>query len=216
MEMSEIIRSLRLERGLTQEQLGNLIGVQKSAIRKYESGVVQNMKRSSIQKLAEFFHVSPAYLMGFTNDRRGGLPSEVYPVDTLIDFDILGTISAGYGGSIDEIPTGDKIQIPVSMLKGRKASEFFTLRVKGNSMYPRLLENDVVLCLRCNSVDSGSLAVVLYNGDEATVKKVSYVNGENWLDLIPSNPEYPVKRIEGSDLEMCKILGLVVKLIRDL
>ena len=51
MEMGEIIKKLRLEKGITQEKLGEIIGVQKSAIRKYESGKVQNMKRSSIKWL---------------------------------------------------------------------------------------------------------------------------------------------------------------------
>lgn len=53
--MGAIIKQLRLQKGLTQEELEKVIGVQKSAIRKYESGMVQNIKRSSIKKLADFF-----------------------------------------------------------------------------------------------------------------------------------------------------------------
>lgn len=63
--MGAIIKQLRLQKGLTQEELGKVIGVQKSAIRKYESGMVQNIKRSSIKKLADFFDVSPSYLLGY-------------------------------------------------------------------------------------------------------------------------------------------------------
>lgn len=63
--MGAIIKQLRLQKGLTQEELGKVIGVQKSAIRKYESGMVQNIKRSSIKKLADFFGVSPSYLLGY-------------------------------------------------------------------------------------------------------------------------------------------------------
>lgn len=66
--MGDIIRRLRLERGLTQEELGKVIGVQGAAIRKYESGRVENIKQSSIKKLADFFCVSPAYLMGWKED----------------------------------------------------------------------------------------------------------------------------------------------------
>lgn len=69
--MNEIIKKLRLQKGLTQEELGKIIGVQKSAIRKYESGLVENMKRSSIVKLANYFEVSPAYLLGYENDKTG-------------------------------------------------------------------------------------------------------------------------------------------------
>ncbi len=64
-DMGAIIKRLRLQKGLTQEELGEIIGVQKSAIRKYESGMVQNMKRSSIKKLADFFEVTPSYLLGY-------------------------------------------------------------------------------------------------------------------------------------------------------
>ena len=52
MKMGDIIKQLREEKGITQEQLGTVIGVQKSAIRKYEKGEVENIKRSSIQRLS--------------------------------------------------------------------------------------------------------------------------------------------------------------------
>lgn len=68
MSMGDIIRRLRLEKGMTQEELGNVIGVQKSAIRKYESGRVENIPRSSIHKMAKLFGVKPSYLMGFAEE----------------------------------------------------------------------------------------------------------------------------------------------------
>ena len=52
MEIGQKIRSARLAKGLTQEELGNLVGLQKSAIAKYENGRVVNIKRSTLQKLA--------------------------------------------------------------------------------------------------------------------------------------------------------------------
>lgn len=217
MNMGDIIRKLRIEKGVTQEELGKVIGVQKSAIRKYESGAVENLKKSSIQALANYFGVTPTYLMGWSDDPNGNSePSNVYPVDRIVTFDELGTVRAGFGGCIDEIPTGKKIDIPVSMLKGRPSTDYFTLRVRGNSMYPKLIDGDTILCLRCNSVDSGSLAVVLYNGDDATVKKVNYITGEDWLELVPANPEYETKRLSGYELEQCRIIGKVVNLIREL
>ena len=62
--MGEILKKLRIERGLTQEEVGKIIGVQKAAIQKYEKGDVKNLKRSAIRKLSEFYNVSPSYLMG--------------------------------------------------------------------------------------------------------------------------------------------------------
>ena len=70
MGMAERIKELRLKNGLTQEELGKLIGVQKSAIRKYESGIVHNMKRSSIETLSKYFGVAPSYLMGLDEEEK--------------------------------------------------------------------------------------------------------------------------------------------------
>lgn len=66
--MGKRIKSLRKDKGLTQEELGKVIGVKKQTIMKYEKGIVENIKRSAIEKLANFFKVSPSYLMGIEDD----------------------------------------------------------------------------------------------------------------------------------------------------
>jgi transcriptional regulator with XRE-family HTH domain len=68
MQTGEIIKKLRKDHGLTQEQLGEIVGVQKSAIAKYERGAVVNLKRETIQKLADYFGVRPSYIMGLTDE----------------------------------------------------------------------------------------------------------------------------------------------------
>ena len=70
MTMGETIRALRIKHGMTQEELGKIIGVQKSAIRKYESGMVENIPRSSIKMMANVFGVTPSYLMGWTDEEN--------------------------------------------------------------------------------------------------------------------------------------------------
>lgn len=69
MEMGERIRLLRREHGLTQEELGKAVGLQRAAINKYEKGRVENMKRSTIMKLAKVLHTTPSYLMGYEDDK---------------------------------------------------------------------------------------------------------------------------------------------------
>ena len=209
MTVGERIKIERVRKGVSQTVLAEICSVTQQAVGKWEKDISQP-SIEILNVLANYFNVSIDYLAG----RAEHIPSNVYNVDRLLVFEELGTVRAGFDGAVDEIPTGRKIEIPASMISGDK-KDYFVLRVKGNSMYPRLLDGDTILCKRCDSVDSGSLAVVLYNGDEATVKKVNYVSGENWLELVPANPEYPTKRIEGADLELCRILGLVVKLIRD-
>ncbi len=66
-DTGDIIKKLRKEKKLTQEQLGSMIGVQKSAIAKYERGEIVNLKRETIEKLANIFGVRPSYIMGMTD-----------------------------------------------------------------------------------------------------------------------------------------------------
>ena len=63
MRLGQEIKRLRLERGYTQQQLGDLLGVQKSAVQKYEKGTVKNIKQETLAKLCKIFEVSPAVFM---------------------------------------------------------------------------------------------------------------------------------------------------------
>ena len=63
MEIGQKIKKARLERGLTQQELGDMVGVQKSAIAKYENGRVINIKRSTLQKIAKALNIRPSELL---------------------------------------------------------------------------------------------------------------------------------------------------------
>ena len=63
MSVGENIKTLRLERGWTQEELGDRLGVKKAAVQKYESGQVQNLKQTTIRKLCEIFDKNPSYFI---------------------------------------------------------------------------------------------------------------------------------------------------------
>jgi transcriptional regulator with XRE-family HTH domain len=63
MTLGEKIRNRRIELNMTMEDLGNAIGVQRSAINKYEKDIVSDLKRSTIQALANALRVSPLYLL---------------------------------------------------------------------------------------------------------------------------------------------------------
>lgn len=86
------IKQLRLQAHMTQEELGKVIGVNKAAIQKYESGQTMNMKRSKIAALSKFFKVSPTWLMGFEDsdfddqyNADGKLSKELQVMDTVAD-----------------------------------------------------------------------------------------------------------------------------------
>lgn len=204
------LRQLRKERNISMKELGLVVGVAESTISLYENGKRQP-DNATLGKLADYFNVSVDYLLGREEIKN---PPNVYDVDGIISYNVLGTVRAGFNGSLCEIPTGETIEIPCSMINGEEKDEYFVLQIKGSSMYPKLIDGDKILCKRQNDVDGGSLAVILYDGEDATVKKINFGNG--YIDLIPINPEYETKRIQGADLAQCQILGKVVKLIRDL
>lgn len=63
MDIGEKIRSARLAKGMTQEELGGILGVQKSAIAKYESGRIVNIKRSTLKKISDVLGIRPSELI---------------------------------------------------------------------------------------------------------------------------------------------------------
>ena len=79
MTLAARLKQLRLEQGLTQEQLGDIVGLKKQAIWKYENGNVTNMKSSTIKTLANYFDVSPSYLLGYTDVRKESTAENVSP-----------------------------------------------------------------------------------------------------------------------------------------
>jgi transcriptional regulator with XRE-family HTH domain len=73
--MARRIKELRQEQGLTLEQVANVVGVGKSTVRKWETGMIANMKRDKIADLAKALGTTPAYLMGWDDDLKETPPS---------------------------------------------------------------------------------------------------------------------------------------------
>ena len=69
-EMSRKIKKLRLEQGMTLEQVAAIVGVGKSTVRKWETGMIANMRRDKIALLAQALGTTPAYLMGWKEEKQ--------------------------------------------------------------------------------------------------------------------------------------------------
>lgn len=210
---SEVLRNLRKENNLTQDELANKLDISKSAISMYENGN-RTPDFETLELIADFFNVNLSYLIG--EEQKYGLSHPTITADT-VKFPVIGSIAAGYNEIAVENWSGETVEIPLSYLKGRKKEEYFVLSVKGDSMYPLYMDGDKVLILRQTTLNhSGEIGAVLYEGDNATLKKVEYVEGEDWIRLVPVNPEYKPKLIENSDLEQCRVLGIPRLLIREI
>ena len=180
MDIGEKIKIARIKRGLTQEELGNMIGVQKSAIAKYESGRVVNIKRTTLQKIADVLDMNPSDLI--FDDYTTSLSDS--GTATVKRIPVLGRVVAGIPiDAIEEVL--DWEEIPESLAR---TGEFFALQVKGDSMSPRIQEGDVLIVRQQNDADEGDIVIAQINGDTACVKRL--LKQEDGIVLQSFNPAY--------------------------
>ena len=97
MEIGRKIKEARNIKGMTQEELGKIVGVQKSAIAKYESGRVINIKRSTLQKIASALNIRPSELI-FENSPK---ESAVFHVKVISDLELMDSLKDYYKLSTD-------------------------------------------------------------------------------------------------------------------
>lgn len=190
------IKQLRNEKNINQDVLAKLLGLEIAGISKLETGRVP-LKDEYIVKLAEYFGVSTDYILGKSDNRNNDIAVSKIP--------ILGTVKAGYDWLAEENIV-DYITLKENI---PNVGEYYALRITGDSMLPLLAEGDLVIVHDQDDVESGQTAVVLINGEEATVKKVVKTN--EGIELHAMNPYYPVKKFTFEDMQKIpvKIIGRV-------
>ncbi|MBC3075877.1 XRE family transcriptional regulator [Staphylococcus epidermidis] len=197
--MKPDIKSRRKELNLTLEQVGDLVGVGKSTVRKWETGDIENMKRDKIVKLAKALRVSPSYIMGIEEEQP---QLETLPVKKI---PVVSKISAGLPIYSEENLI-DYIYFATNKLNSDK--EEFGLKVSGDSMDKIFRDGDIVVVEKDSVVENGQLGVVMINGYNATVKRIRY-NGDQIILIPESNNQEHLPQVYGKDDEI-KIIGRVV------
>jgi len=197
-KFADRLLQLRQEANLTQEELSNSLnlkynlGTNKGMISKYEKGLhVPGF--TFVDYVADYFGVTTDYLMGRSNNK--------YYDDNTHDkrIPILGTISAG---------------LPIIAQENIIGYEYtsdncdFCLRVKGDSMInARIHDGDIVYVKKQSDVENGEIAVVIIDGEEATLKRVYKINGN--VILHPENPIYKDMIFSKKDFKQVQIIGKV-------
>lgn len=166
-----IIKELRLKKGITQSELATLCGVHQTAVSQWEKGRTLPDK-SALIKLSDIFGVSIDILMNKS------------PVTTSNSIPVLGYVRAGL--PIEAIENVIEYIDISSEMAAR--GEFFGLKVVGDSMSPRICQDDIVIVHKQNYIENGEIGVVLINNLDATVKKV--IKNGTGLTLIPFNNDY--------------------------
>lgn len=210
--LGEKIKNLRKEKGLSLEQLAELVGTSRQTVHRYETGVITNIPPEKVELLAIALGTTPASLMGWDNDGFD-FPSfnniteiitkgKIAPVAEK-SLPILGNVACG-----EPIFASEEHSHYVKTTSDFGAD--FCLTAKGDSMInARIFDGDVLFVKKQESVDDGEIAVVLID-DEATVKRVYFNREDGILTLMPENPTYKPMRYMGSQLDRVRILGKVV------
>ncbi len=192
------IKEIRTLRRLSQEELATKMNYKsRSTINKIELGIA-DVSSSKIKEFARVLNVSVSYLMGWEEKKN------IVPV--------LGTIPAGVPiSAVENIIDYEEITPELA-----STGTFFALKIKGNSMSPSILENDIVIFRQTEDANSGSICAVMVNGEDATIKKIK--KSDVGLYLIPINSEYEPMFFSNDEIlsKPVRIIGKAIEVRRSL
>jgi len=204
-DIGRLIASRRHEMGLTLEEIGNIVGVTKSTVQRYEAGLITSPKQAVLESIARALNLNPELLTG--KKVKESYVTIKEPEKMAVP--ILGNVSAGMGAFADSNVLGyimeDKDRLSSS-------EEYAYLVVKGDSMYPEFKNGDKVLVKCVPTANTGDYAVVMVDDDNGIVKRIEY--GDGFITLHSVNPMYPPRKFEGEEMLRIRIFGIVKGLKR--
>lgn len=180
--LNKNIKYLRSIKGISQQFLADEIGVDRSTISRIENNEIDTTIDNAI-KISEFLNIPLSDLvnkdLSFDNAEYININSDTEMIP------VLGTIKAGIAIEAQENVL-EYVDIPKEWAKGRK--KFYGLKVSGDSMYPKYLENDIVIFEQIEDYSYANKkdCAVMVNGNDATFKNVSI--SDNGITLVPLNP----------------------------
>lgn len=200
----DVLKKIREKNNLSQRALAEKINVSQQTVGSWETNRT-SPSPEMIKKIAELFDISTDVLLGSVVKQK-----ETTPKHRIIKMPVYGMVAAGSPIlTVEDIL--DYIDIDEEDISD---GEFRALRVKGDSMIPDIKSGDIVVVRRQPDIESGQVAVVIINGDEATVKKV--IKHKDGIQLVATNPEYMPMFFSNKEIEdlPVSIFGRVMELRR--
>lgn len=199
--------------------VGSELGFSNGTVAQWKSGSIP--KRETLEKVANYFNVSVDHLIKEPDDEisaflKGEKPLTEATMEKLgitpyaqgQKVPIIGEISAGFDGT----EAYEKV-IGYRDCNVAFPHNYFFLKVKGDSMAPHILDGDFALIERTPDVPDGCIAAVLYNGENASLKKIK--KSADSITLIPLNPIYEPLVLVGKELDTITFCGKLISLQRD-
>lgn len=182
------------------------LGYSTAIATKWKNGAVP--RDTTLKKIADYFDVTVDYLLGKTSEPtpRPELKGNAIILDPSKTrmIPVYESVSAGVGVVAQNLILE---YMPIYIHSDSEANETICIKVTGDSMSPDIEDGDMIQVHKQTSVDSGSVAVVLVDGEEALVKKVIY--DDNHVELHSFNPKYQTLSFSGAELMRIQVLGLV-------
>lgn len=213
-ELGNYLKELRQKNHYSLRKVDELTEITYSHLNMIENGL-RRVTPALLKNLASLYKVDyldlyekAGYIDLIQEDKKNKIDSK----PRAIRIPVLGSIPAGVPMEMIE-DIVDWEDLSEDMLKGGK--EYFALKIKGDSMYPEYLNNDVIIVLKQDNCENGQDCVVAVNGDNATFKRVfKYDNG---ITLQPLNNSYMPLFYSNDDIlnKPVKILGVVKQIRRD-
>lgn len=201
--LGDRLRIARERKNLKQTQVKERTGINNKTLSGWENGLSEP-DSESLKILANLYEVSTDWLLGRTDNPKPFNP-ETLTKDDFVYLPVLGRIKAGYNLIAEQNIIGYS-PVPKNEVKD---GEYFFLEVTGDSMIEEgIREGSRVLVRKQNYVENGKIAVVLVNGDEATLKRVYYQNDGKTVILQAANPRIPPVVLPADE---ARIQGKVVK-----
>ena len=202
------IKALREDSGITQAELQKQLQLGAMTVSTWERSGVTRPHPKTVEQLCEFFGVSSGDLLsenGYYAKSRG--MSTIAPRPATGSLPIIGAAHAGDPSPAYELD-GAKLDCPEEYCR---EGNFF-IRINGDSMDRQLVDGTYALIDVHAQVNSGDIALVKVNGDDATVKRVKFMDGIAVLEPDSSNPDHRRRMIDSSNPESpeVRILGKVV------
>ena len=206
-----MINQRRTELKLTLEQVGQAVGVGKSTVKKWEDGYISNMRRDKIALLAKVLKMNPVSFI--TGEFKEEEEDQAIPLPQTNVFmrPVYDSISAGFGVIAQDVPVD---YMPTYITCPTEQDKYIWINVHGDSMSPLIDDGSKILVKKQSSVDSGQIAAVLVDDEEAVVKRVLY--NDNTVELHSVNPYYPPRVFKNNDVTRVQILGLVKEVSKSL
>ena len=201
------IKKYREKMGISQAELSRRIGVSRQTFNNYELGK-READYETLLKIAEELHTSVQALLTDENlEPQNGI---VLEKDNIYMIPIFKTVSAGFGAYADDQICGYE---PLYLESQREAEETLAIAVKGDSMYPKIEEDDLVVVHKQDYFENGDIVVAVVCGENDGFVKRAFQTEEK-LTLESINPSYPPMIFSGSKLDDIKIMGVVKKIIK--